>query len=236
MKAKYLIVNADDFGASPGVNRGILEAHSRGIVTSASLMVDAADGEEAARMGRKAPWLGLGLHVDLHAHITNGHEAGDRGANEHGSLQLELTRQIGRFVELVGRPPSHIDSHRDVHRDPCLLPAFLELARRWNVPLRGHSQVRCLPEFYGQWAGESHPEQLGVESLARILERGVGEGFTELICHPGYCDGTLVSSYAREREVEVATLSDPRTRRVLLDLGIRLVNHGAVRSPEGSQL
>src|SRR5262249_59745176 len=118
--------------------------------------------------------------------------------------------RIGRFVDRVGRRPSHIDSHRDVHRDPRRLPAFLDLARRWRVPLRGYAPVRGLSGFYGQWAGESHPEQLSVESLARILEAGVGEGVTELICHPGYRDGQLISSYRDEREVEVATLCDPR--------------------------
>jgi predicted glycoside hydrolase/deacetylase ChbG (UPF0249 family) len=120
-----------------------------------------------------------------------------------------------------------VDSHRDVHRDERLFPAFRELARRWGVPLRGDSPVSCLSKFYGQWAGESHPEQLAVESLGRILAAGVGEGVTELICHPGYCDGMLKSSYMREREVEVATLCDPRTRRAVADLGIELVNHGA---------
>jgi predicted glycoside hydrolase/deacetylase ChbG (UPF0249 family) len=237
MTTRYLIVNADDLGASPGVNRGILEAHQRGIVTSASLMVDAPGAAEAARLGLKAPRLSLGLHVDLGGAGGNGHGGGG-AANGHGAdgLLLELTRQIGRFVELVGRPPSHIDSHRDVHRDPRHLPAFAELARRWGVPLRGYSPVRCLSKFYGQWAGESHPEQLSVESLAHILESGVGAGATELICHPGYGDGVLVSSYLREREVEIATLCDPRMSRVLAGLGIELVNHDAFwRATPGPQ-
>ena len=215
---KYLIVNADDFGASPGINRAIVDAHRRGIVTSTSLMVDAPAAREAARLARVVPRLGLGLHVDL------GASARDGGAE---GLHAELTRQMGRFVELIGRAPSHIDSHRDVHRDPRRLPVFLELARRWGVPLRGDSPVRCLSRFYGQWKGESHPEQLAVESLANILAAGVGAGVTELICHPGYCDDQLSSSYLVEREVEVATLCDPRTRRVVADLGIELVNHGA---------
>ena len=219
---RYLIVNADDFGATPGINRGILEAHERGIVTSTSLMVDAPGGAEAARLARSAPRLGLGLHVDLGASGANGAPGvGDASTR----LERELTRQVERFVELVGRPPGHVDSHRDVHRDPHHLGAFLDLARRWGIPLRGSSAVRRLSRFYGRWAGESHPEQIGVESLARMLESDVVDGVTELICHPGYADAQLVSSYAREREVEVATLCDPRIRRVLEDLGIELTNH-----------
>jgi predicted glycoside hydrolase/deacetylase ChbG (UPF0249 family) len=226
MAARLLIVNADDFGATPGVNRGILEAHLRGVVTSTSLMVDAPASVEAARLGRSAPGLGLGLHVDL-----QGVAGAWRGEE---SLLDELARQRQRFVELVGRPPSHVDSHRDVHRAPDLLPAFLALARGLRVPLRGHSAVRCLAKFYGQWAGVSHPEQLSVESLARLLESGAGEGVTELVCHPGYCDAQLASSYRREREIEVTTLCDPRARDVLRGLGIELTNHDALARPVSS--
>src|SRR5881398_2069028 len=62
---RCLIVNADDFGMSAGVNRGIIEAHRRGIVTSASLMVRWGAAAEAVTLSREWPRLGLGLHVDL---------------------------------------------------------------------------------------------------------------------------------------------------------------------------
>ena len=217
MTGKYLIVNADDFGASSGVNRGIVEAHRLGIVTSTSLLVDAAGSAEAATLARSAPTLSVGLHVALEPRDgTSGWTAG---------LGEELSRQADRFVELMGCSPSHVDSHRNVHRAPGLLPGFVDLARRWGVPLRGHSPIHVLPSFYGQWAGESHPEHIGVAGMARILESKVGVGITELICHPGYCDPQLCSSYAREREVELATLCDPSIRHTLADFGIELVNH-----------
>src|SRR6266498_2001762 len=63
--ARYLIVNADDFGQSPGVNRGIVEAHEQGIVTSASMMVRWPAAAEAAAYGGEHPELSLGLHFDL---------------------------------------------------------------------------------------------------------------------------------------------------------------------------
>ena len=62
---KYLIVNGDDFGLSPGVNRGILEAHRYGVLTSASLLVDTPWSEEAARLSHTAPALSVGLHAQL---------------------------------------------------------------------------------------------------------------------------------------------------------------------------
>jgi predicted glycoside hydrolase/deacetylase ChbG (UPF0249 family) len=60
-----LIVNADDFGQSAGVNRGVIAAHERGVVTSASLMVRWPAAEEAASYARQRPGMSLGLHVDL---------------------------------------------------------------------------------------------------------------------------------------------------------------------------
>jgi predicted glycoside hydrolase/deacetylase ChbG (UPF0249 family) len=215
MEKRYLIVNADDFGASPGINRGILDAHRSGIVTSTSMLVDAPGSEEAGRLARTAPGLSVGLHVDVSADL----------ADDTAALSTELARQAERFVQLVGAPPTHVDSHRDVHRDPDVLPAFLELTRRLGLPLRDHSATRRLGSFYGQWGGESHPEQVGVASLLRMLGSKVGDGITELICHPGYVDGSLQSSYLREREVEVATLCDARIREALASLHIELASH-----------
>src|SRR6266566_9257613 len=64
-RKRYLIVNADDFGQSAGVNRGIIEAHQSGIVTSASLMVRWPAAVEAAEYARNRPGLSLGLHLDF---------------------------------------------------------------------------------------------------------------------------------------------------------------------------
>jgi predicted glycoside hydrolase/deacetylase ChbG (UPF0249 family)/Ser/Thr protein kinase RdoA (MazF antagonist) len=208
--AKLLIVNADDFGATPGVNRGILEAHARGIVTSTSLMVEAPAAPEAAEASREAPALAIGLHVDL----------GRTPPADAAGVRRILERQAERFVALMGRTPTHLDSHRNSHLDPVALPEFQALASRWGIPLRGHSAVRLLPSFYGQWHGESHPEQVGVESLLRMLGN-IGPGITELICHPAYVDEALDSSYLLEREVERATLCDPDVRRALAVHGIR---------------
>ena len=58
-----------------------------------------------------------------------------------------------------------------------------------------------LPLLYGQWAGEHHPEQVSVASLIQILATEVGDGVTELGCHPGCADSALVSSYTIEREL-----------------------------------
>jgi predicted glycoside hydrolase/deacetylase ChbG (UPF0249 family) len=123
----------------------------------------------------------------------------------------------------MGRPPSHLDSHHNVHRDPRLLPAFLAVARHYGVPLREHSSARYVSRFYGQWGGEAHPEQISVEGLLRIVEADVQDGVTELGCHPGYVDPDFSSGYATERAIELQTLCDPALRPALAERQIHLV-------------
>lgn len=219
---KYLIVNADDFGASPGISRGILEAHARGILTSTSFMVDTPWSADAASLARSAATLSVGLHVVLPPGAGAGADHAERSAE---NPRDELQRQYDRFATLWGRPPTHLDSHHNVHRDPGLLEGFLELSRVSGLPLRGHSAARYFSKFYGQWGGESHPEQVGVENILHMLEHEIGEGITELSCHPGYVDPREPSGYAIEREVELRTLCDPRTRAGLEAHGITLVSY-----------
>ena len=212
--ARRLIVNADDLGLCSGVNRGIVEAHRLGIVTSASLMVERPAAREAAAACRETPGLSIGLHADLR----------DAGAEPSAAdVRALLARQAERFVELMGHPPTHLDSHRNAHVHPRLLPEFQAVARRWSIPLRGYSSVRTLPGFFGQWNGEHHPEQIGVEGLIRLLSERVGEGVTEISCHPGHRDPALESSYAAEREIELATLCSAEIRRSLAELDIALM-------------
>lgn len=207
---KWLIVNGDDFGITQGINRGVIQAHRHGILTSTSLMVDRPAAEEAVALSHDCPGLSLGLHLELDANVP-------------GRVPDELARQLDRFQTLCDAAPTHVDSHHDVHLDGRLLPHVLAWARRAGLPLRGHASPRRFSKFYGAWAGESHPEQVEIDSLLRLLDAEVRDGVTEMICHPGYADANLPSSYFAEREVELATLCDHRTRRALLDRDIRLI-------------
>jgi len=218
---KRLIVNGDDFGVSPGVNAGVIRAHREGILSSASMMVDTPYSAEAALLGAEHPALGLGVH----AVIDSRADAAD--------AEADVERQLERFVELAGRLPTHIDSHRNVHQDERLLPAFLAVARRHRLPLRGSCDVLQISAFYGQWSGETHAEQISAASLVGLLAEAVGEGVSELCCHPGYVDGHLVavSSYTLERQTELATLCDPVVAAALDEEGIHLATFREVGRP-----
>jgi predicted glycoside hydrolase/deacetylase ChbG (UPF0249 family) len=209
-ETRYLIVNGDDLGMSSGVNRGIVEAHRHGVLTSASLMVNRPAAQEAATLARELPHLSVGLHLEL-------------VRDAHADLRAVTHQQLDRFEGLTGRLPTHIDSHRDVHRRPDVLPHVFELARRLGVPVRGHSLVHCVTAFYGQWGGETHAEQVSVDNLIRLLDTEVADSVSELVCHPGYADDEFDSSYASVREVEIRTLCDPRVPQILAQANIRLV-------------
>lgn len=227
---RYLIVNADDFGASRGVNRGILEAHRDGILTSTSWMADMPAAAEAAAERRRSP----GLSVGLHAQFTDEGERAVVDFDDRAACRAVLWWQFERFVESFGRLPTHLDSHHNVHRDARLLPLFVELSERHGLPLRGHSPARYFSSFYGQWDGETHLEQVSVENLLRMLEAEAREGVTELSCHPGYVDSEFRSLYAVEREVELRTLCDPCVRPFLEERGIRLIGFGDLPSLVGA--
>jgi predicted glycoside hydrolase/deacetylase ChbG (UPF0249 family) len=217
--SRYLIVNADDLGASAGVNRGILEGCEHGIVTSASLMVDMPAAEEFASRRHEAPRLSVGLHATLTS------EEGELRI-EPGQCRNELERQLERFEMLLERPPTHLDSHHNVHLElPQLGEVFAEVAAELGVPLRARSTARYYADFYGQWDdGSTHLELVSVESLSEILEREARRGVTELGCHPGYAGDGFESSYLLEREAELRTLCDRRVRERLDALGIQLIS------------
>lgn len=215
---RYLIVNADDLGASEGVNRGILEAHVRGVVTSASFMTTGRASREAAAMARDHPELAVGLHWDVWGEDEREFDVGD-----HTAVRDEFHRQVDAFEQLLGRLPTHIDSHRHAHLRKRLFPVFQELVEPLGVPLRGDGRVRFEGGFYAQWEWMvTDLEHVSVDFLLGMLRDRVGFGWTEFSCHPGYVSDDYPSVYFTEREAELATLTDPRVGEELDRLGIRL--------------
>ena len=218
---RHLIFNADDFGASTGVNRGILECHTRGVLTSTSLMVTGRAVHEAVAMSRDHPELAIGLHWDVW-----GEDEREFDIEDPRAVRDEFRRQVDEFHHLLGRMPTHVDSHSHVHRKEHLMPLFRELVEPLGVPLRDDSQVRFVGGFYAQWEWMvTNLEYVSVSFLQRMLREEVVEGWTEFSCHPGYLAPDYMAVYNAEREAEVRTLTDPRIRQTIEELGIRLVSY-----------
>jgi len=218
-EVKRLIVNGDDFGLSAGVNEGIATAHEQGILTSASLMVRWPAAAAAASYARSHPALSVGLHVDL-SEWSFKDESWQPvyqvvALDDPNAVAEELERQLRRFNELVGREPTHLDSHQHMHESEPVLSLCLEAARQRKIVLRNVGEsVRYCGDFYGQSnKGYPYPEGVSVPAMLNII-RNMREGITELGCHPAQ-SADLPGMYRDERVVECVTLCHPDVRKAI---------------------
>ncbi len=245
---KQLIVTADDFGLSPGVVDGIVDAHDRGIVTATSLMVNAPAADEAFSWAREHHSLGVGLHfvltfgrpvgpawplgdlVDDNGDFLRA-ESGAHAKASQSQVAAELRAQLERFEAHVGRPPTHIDGHHHVHAIPGILNTVIEAARRHRIPVRSPDEatlgrlraigVASPDTFVDTFYGE---DNVSVDKLVEILDE-LPEGTTELMCHPATEDAVLesLSSYTGARYKEHQTLVSAVVQQALSEREIELV-------------
>lgn len=125
---KQLIVTADDFGLTEGVNQAIVRAHRAGIVTSASLMINGGAAEAAVDLARQNPTLDIGLHLNL----TN--NPFSLAANHRGrDLEREIRTQIEAALG-TGLNISHLDGHKHVHVIPAVLKLVVRLTHEYGIP------------------------------------------------------------------------------------------------------
>ena len=220
-----LVVNADEFGLHDDVCQGILRAHAEGIVTSASVLVRGAAVQDAVAAAAVHPGLGLGLHLDLaewrcrDGEWEAAYEVVD--TSDAGAVAVELERQLERFAELFGRPPAHLDSHQHVHRQEPVRSLLGRRARELGVPLRHHGRIRYCGAFYGQGHdGTPLPGAVAPRRLSQLVDE-LGEGATELCCHPAAEVGPGWA-YGAERLLELEALCHPAVRAAVRCAGVRL--------------
>lgn len=206
--SKYLIVNADDFGYSYGINKGIVDAHTNGIVTSTSVMVDAIAADEAKELP-KFPGLSIGLHFEL----TEGVDA-----------KAELGRQIDKFVSIVGKSPDHLDAHKPRTMDEGVREVLEGYARIHDIPLRNLNA-----KHIGSFGINSN--DCSVSQLRRSIDEAT-DGYNELMTHVGYSDNYLRehSSYNDPREDELRSICSPEIRQYILSRGLQLVSWNDIQS------
>lgn len=210
---RFLIVNADDLGLSAPVNEGIFAAHEGGIVTSASLMVLRDDAAAAVEALAGHPDLAVGLHLERRSSFP-GHMWGKGRTPEE-----ECREQLEFFRALIGRDPTHVDSHKHVHEtDEAFGAAAEALAAELEVPLRNRG-IRYERRFYGR-------DAISPEHLTKLIEE-LPPGWTEIGCHPA-AGPVPTSSYDSERQIELATLRDPRVKNLLNVTSLQLCSFAQV--------
>jgi chitin disaccharide deacetylase len=217
-----LIINADDFGLSIGVDAGIIEAHVSGVLTSTSLMVLRPGAPHAAELARRHSSLSVGLHLD---------DQLDVDLDDPDQAARTFAEQLERFRELIGADPTHVDSHHHSHATPRRLPIYSALVAPLGVPLRHDGRVTYLGGFWGQTEDRTPAlDRVSREALLELVRSIAGDGsandgFTEIGCHPARVTGDFQSSYLTERETELQTLTSPGLREAIEASGVELVSY-----------
>jgi predicted glycoside hydrolase/deacetylase ChbG (UPF0249 family) len=224
---RCLVVNADDLGYDPAIDRGILEAHARGIATSATAMVDTPFA--AAALAAAPASLGVGLHV-----VVDPAASGEE-------VERELLRQLGRFEALRGSPPTHLDSHKHAHAAPAAEAVFARVAAARGLPVRAlDAGMRARLRAAGvatadHFLGDASLRPAWTEAALLAALASLEDGVTEIMAHPGLRPSHARSSFAVEREVELAALTAARVRAAVEASSIRLWTYADLRdrSPLG---
>ncbi|MEH7107692.1 chitin disaccharide deacetylase [Bacillus sp. JJ1764] len=218
-----LIMNADDFGYSRGVNYGIIDSHLLGIVNSTTMMMNMPGVDHAIELAKRHPSLQVGIHLVLTCGkplLNDVPTLVDAAGNfkklstlGEADLSLaELEREWEAQIELFlnkGLKPTHLDSHHHVHTRDELLPVVQKLANKYDLPVRtnGLEPIKGVKPFTDAANFDFYGNEITEESLIQLM-RKIEDGTTvEIMCHPAYVDNELLkgSSYntARLRELEI---------------------------------
>ncbi|MBI4271143.1 MAG: ChbG/HpnK family deacetylase [Candidatus Rokubacteria bacterium] len=243
---RRLIVNADDFGLTRGVSAGILGAAWHGIVTSTTLLATARVPEEDLAALRDSR-LGVGLHVNLtlgrpvtgRSSLTDAEGSFVRDARVAAAratardVEREVDAQLGRFETLLGRRPTHLDSHHHVGLLVPVRDVVLAAARRLGAAVRSQdATARARARSAGlrtpdHFFGESGPDAYWSPARTLIRLRALPVGVSEFMTHPGLVDPALAySRYGRQRATELAGVGTPAARAAVAALGITLCHFG----------
>lgn len=226
---KKLIINADDFGYCKGVNYGIIEAHTDGVLTSTTLMANMPGFEHAVNLSKKHPDLGVGVHLTLTtgrpvlAHLTTIADA--EGNFRHQSYykntfridQEEVYNEWKAQIEKViasGIQPTHLDTHHHANLFGDFNNIYLQLAEEYHLPVRNnfHNQDPNRKTTDG-FVYTMETVFKSENTLKQLLET---HNTVEIMCHPAFLDKFLLanSSYTYPRAEELDLLTRESTKKL----------------------
>ncbi|MGL4623280.1 MAG: chitin disaccharide deacetylase [Culicoidibacterales bacterium] len=241
-----LLFNADDFGISSGVNQGIIEAFTEGVVRSTTLMTNLGETtHEAIALAKAHPTLDIGIHLNMFLGPSlTGFIAGCTDENgdffkwiqtpyatpvapvDWEALKRELHAQID-FAFTHGLKPTHLDSHRHGHLHPEIFAFVCELAEKYQLRLRNYD----VPAQYqhltvtDDFSAQFYDDQVSLNQLQHLITSAQVDSL-EFMCHPAHVDELLRqrSSYLQIREKELAILTDPVFITWLADNGHEIIS------------
>lgn len=249
-----VIFNSDDFGYSRGVNYGIIDAYSKGILTSTTLMANMPGFQHAIALKKQHPHLGVGVHLTLTCGkplLANKVPSLVNGENFHplnfydcdfkinpDELFAEWDAQINKVIQ-TGIQPTHLDSHHHTHTMGGNQEIVIELSKKYNLPVRGNFQhqnrikhVDYFEPFFDDVGSASGETQTGLPLetyLNQLLDQIKSHSSTEIMCHTAYLDLALLEGssfqYPRLRQVEFMIHSE-FANKIRHDPTIQLIHYG----------
>lgn len=230
-----LILNADDFGLSPSINKGIVDCFKEGLISSTTIMMNTPYTDEAIQLAKEHNIKNIGIHLNL----TYGKSV--LPASEVPSLvdengvfhyvcmlgyytqyldaKKELRAQIEKFLA-TGLTPTHLDHHHYFNEIPNILKAYLELAKEYNLPVRSmDDNARALAREMGlkttdefSFAFHGNGVDIGTFQILKSLfwNRDIS---LEILTHVGYLDEyTRSQTNYLKREDEIAVLREAKQK------------------------
>lgn len=239
-----LIINADDFGYSTGVNYGIIHAYQRGILSSTTMMANMPGFDEGVKLAKENPDLGIGVHLaltcgsslrsDVPSLIENNGKFHSLSFYEKDfeidptELYKEWKEQIEKIMN-SGIEPTHIDSHHHVNAIEPMREVFIRLANEYQLPVRNNftvpEDIKTTQRFNTTFDLISMVKELWKPmELRNIIQECKMFETVEAMCHPGYVDNVLLdnSSLRDSRAMTVAELQRSDYAETLEKNGIQL--------------
>ncbi len=241
-----LIVNADDFGYSKGINLGIIEAFQHGVVRSTTMMANMPGFDHAVTLYNENPGLGVGVHLTLTCGrpLTQGLKTlVDANGNFHklpvlneingtfdpDELEKEYHAQIEKTLK-AGIHVTHLDSHHHTHPIGPMFKVFIKLAKEYGLPVRMYgkskqdpiaSEVKSTDDFNESF----YADGVTFENFKKIITDSKGNSL-EMMCHTAFVDHAIYhgSSYALNRIEELHILTSDEVKNFVKENNIELIN------------
>ena len=236
-----VIINADDFGFSEGVNYGILKAHMDGVVTSTTIMANMPGFDHAVALAKQHPTLRIGVHLNItcgkplrstHTTMTN-KEGYFMHGKEHKYDKQEVYEELCAQIDKVlaaGITIDHFDSHHHIHTEQHFQDIIEKILRKYPYPIRGGFAYKNEYPYQSILCTEFYDTGVDMKQFKKALAKLQPGNIYDIMCHPAYIDYDLVaySSYRMQRVNEVHILCSKELQDEIASLPIELVTYNCI--------
>ena len=235
-----LIINADDFGYSPGINAGIVSAHKNGVVSSTTIMANMPGFDDGVRLLNETKTLVCGVHLTLSCYkplLTTHKTLVDKNGYFFKRLKPEVVESFdleelyNEWCAQIDKAQkeiyiSHIDSHHFAHTRERFRPVVKKIAEKYNLPMRHKLDgIESVPTL--DFTNKFYEDSVSVEWFEGVIEEIKEKGIVDMMTHPGFLDSFVCSStsYQQGRLKEYDILTDNRVKEILDRNNIEVINY-----------